>query len=115
MLLCRLDTLRERDSLEFAVELDGRTLEGFVVYRDGTVHAYLNRCPHTGAPLNWSPHVFLSPQGEHIQCALHGALFRIDDGVCEYGPCRGDALSALAVEIHGQNVMLLEQGVPLPS
>jgi len=115
MQLCRLAELRERGSLGFSLEFNGQPLEGFVVYREGTLSAYLNRCPHTGAPLNWSPHLFLSPEGRHIQCALHGALFRIADGVCEYGPCRGDSLLPLVVTIQAQNVVLLEQSVPLPS
>lgn len=113
MRLCRLDDVVERGSLGFSIEVAGKTVDGFVVYRDGAVTAFLNSCPHRGAPLNWSPDVFLSPEGEHIQCALHGALFRISDGFCEYGPCAGDSLTPLAVASEGESVVLLAQDVPL--
>ncbi|HHC72178.1 MAG TPA: Rieske (2Fe-2S) protein [Thiotrichales bacterium] len=73
--------------------------ELIVVHRGGEVWAYRNVCPHTGAPLDWQPGRFLSVDGLHIQCALHGALFRIEDGSCLYGPCRGEALQAVPVSV----------------
>jgi nitrite reductase/ring-hydroxylating ferredoxin subunit len=74
-----------------------------VVRRNGRVHAYVNRCPHTGVNLEWLPHQFLDSSGKYLQCALHGALFRIADGHCVHGPCAGDALQPIAViEQHGQ-------------
>jgi nitrite reductase/ring-hydroxylating ferredoxin subunit len=68
---------------------------GVVVHRGGRLYAYRNRCPHTGVELNWLPGQFLSIDGEHIQCATHGALFRIEDGLCVYGPCSGQSLQPL--------------------
>jgi nitrite reductase/ring-hydroxylating ferredoxin subunit len=69
----------------------------FVVRKDGQVHAYRNRCPHTGAPLEWMPDEFLDLDKSFIECALHGALFRTDNGYCLRGPCAGQSLSALEV------------------
>lgn len=108
MRLCDVEELRQRGCLEVRLAESGEPGEAFLVYRNGDVHGYLNQCPHTGAPLNWSPHVFLSAEGTHIQCALHGALFRIDDGLCEYGPCRGDSLTPVAVYCDGNDVLLNE-------
>lgn len=114
MELCRLDALRERATLSFSIAGESGELEGFVVMQGEWVYAYLNRCPHSGAPLNWSPDVFLSPEGTHIQCSLHGALFQIDDGLCVFGPCSGESLMPLPVAVEQGAVVLLEQGVPLP-
>ena len=50
-------------------------LRGFLVRVGDAVHAYLNRCPHAGRPLNFLPDRFLTPDGELIQCCAHGALF----------------------------------------
>jgi len=69
----------------------------FVVRKHGEIHAYLNRCPHTGAPLEWMPDQFLDIDKGFIECALHGALFRTDSGYCLRGPCAGQSLSALDV------------------
>ncbi len=68
-----------------------------LVRKNGRVHAYRNRCPHTGAPLDWQPGQFLDPSGERLLCALHGALFRIEDGACLGGPCQGEGLEPLSL------------------
>ncbi len=74
-----------------------------LVRRGGRVYAYDNRCPHTGAPLDWTPGHFLDATGEHILCALHGARFRIEDGACLGGPCRGEGLRPRRVrEVDGR-------------
>jgi nitrite reductase/ring-hydroxylating ferredoxin subunit len=80
----------------------------FVVRKHGEVYAYLNRCPHTGGPLDWVPDQFLSLDGQHIQCATHAALFRIDDGFCIAGPCSGQSLAQLPVIVKDGEVCLRE-------
>lgn len=66
-----------------------------LVRRDGHVHAYRNRCPHRGIPLEWQPDQFLDVSGSLIQCATHGALFLIESGECVAGPCAGEYLARL--------------------
>jgi len=97
--VCRLDELEEPGAREFEFETDDGRDYGFVVRRDGTVHAYVNSCPHTGASLNWAPDRFLTKAGDRIMCGVHGAIFRIEDGHCEQGPCEGRNLNALACEV----------------
>ena len=74
-----------------------RPLRVIVTRRAGEFFAYENRCPHRGTPLDWSPDRFLDSSGQHLTCATHGALFRIEDGECIAGPCAGDGLRALPV------------------
>jgi ketohexokinase len=94
--VCRLEELADPGSRGFQLALPGgEELAGFVVRRGPQVHGYHNRCPHTGAPLEWRPHQFLDADGRFIQCALHGALFTPEDGRCVVGPCAGDALTPL--------------------
>jgi nitrite reductase/ring-hydroxylating ferredoxin subunit len=78
------------------------------VRTDIGVRAYLNRCPHRGTPLNWVPNRFLTDDREHAICATHGALFRIDDGRCIAGPCAGDSLVPVRVEVDGDIVVIPE-------
>ena len=80
---------------------DGFPITGFVVRHGGLVRAFLNQCPHTGAPLNWNPDDFFSADGRWIQCSLHGALFDPDDGRCVAGPCTGERLQALPIRRKG--------------
>ncbi|CAD5106945.1 Rieske (2Fe-2S) protein [Zestomonas carbonaria] len=101
--LCAPDELAEGQSRGFLV--DG--LQLLAVRRHGQVHAYRNRCPHRGTPLDWAPDQFLDPSGSLIQCAQHGALFLIDSGECVAGPCAGESLTALACREDGEGIWLL--------
>ncbi|MCB1774790.1 MAG: Rieske 2Fe-2S domain-containing protein [Gammaproteobacteria bacterium] len=76
----------------------------FVVRKGEVLAAYLDRCPHTGAPLEWQPHQFLDIDNSFIQCAIHGALFRIDDGYCLRGPCVGQSLEPLGLSVVGNRL-----------
>ena len=93
-----LDAIPEPGSKGYA-RGDERNAAFFVVRKAGRVFAYLNRCPHTGAPLEWQPDQFLDMDDGFIQCALHGALFRVADGFCLRGPCAGQSLRPLPLEV----------------
>lgn len=66
---------------------------------DGSLAAYSNACPHMGVELDWEPRRLLSRNGRYLRCTGHGALFRPEDGVCVSGPCSGEALTAIALEV----------------
>ena len=97
--LCTLAALRDPDARGFTVPGPGGEVAVVLVRCGAVVRAYLNRCPHTGVGLEWVPDRFLDPSGRFLQCATHGALFRIEDGRCVAGPCTGDRLEPLAVEV----------------
>ena len=71
----------------------------FVVRRGDDVRAYINRCPHAGHQLNWVGERFLNRERDHILCASHGAVFEIDSGICVAGPCPGERLASVDVEV----------------
>lgn len=96
-----LEELREGSCREFTFRSGAAEREAFLVCSGGQVYGYLNACPHTGAPLNWLPNRFLTEAGDFIVCALHGALFRPEDGLCISGPCHG--LSLESVPMHWEN------------
>jgi nitrite reductase/ring-hydroxylating ferredoxin subunit len=77
------------------------------VRRGELVVAYKNSCPHTGVNLEWQTDQFLDMTQSYIQCATHGALFRIDDGYCLRGPCAGDWLDSLQVVLEDDVVILV--------
>lgn len=78
----------------------------FLVKKFGRVFAYHNRCPHLGLPLEWLPDKFLDAEAELIQCATHGALFVIETGECVTGPCSGQQLQAIAVDINDGEIYI---------
>jgi len=86
------------------VDGDAETL---VLYRDGDkVRAWLNVCPHAGRALDWAPGQFLKSREGHLVCAVHGASFELEGGLCVAGPCKGDALRAVPVRVHDGKVLL---------
>ncbi|HPY42452.1 MAG TPA: Rieske (2Fe-2S) protein [Thiolinea sp.] len=104
--ICPVDSLVERPEYGFKLERGWDTKAGFVVRYHEQLYAYENTCPHQHVSLNWSPHTFLDPDHELIQCSMHGALFRPDTGVCVYGPCFKQQLSSLPVRIHEDHVQV---------
>ena len=74
-------------------------MEGFVVNHGGAYHAYVNRCPHVGTPLDLWPNEFYSEDGRELVCATHGALYEPTTGRCTAGPCVGDTLTRRMFEM----------------
>ncbi len=105
--ICRLNDLPVRGSRGFSVSTPGGAQDIFLVRQRGRVFGYRNSCPHTGGPLDWVPDQFLNLEENLIQCATHDALFRIEDGLCLKGPCAGQSLKALAVEVNGDRVSII--------
>jgi nitrite reductase/ring-hydroxylating ferredoxin subunit len=82
--------------------------EALVLYRDGAdVRAWLNVCPHAGRRLDWAPGKFLQSKDGLLVCAAHGASFEPVSGLCVAGPCSGQSLRAVAVEVRDGEVFLL--------
>jgi nitrite reductase/ring-hydroxylating ferredoxin subunit len=101
--LCELTDIPDGDARGFSAVPGGFT--GLLAVRQGAqVFVYVNSCPHIGTPLDWTPNRFLSVDGRRIVCATHGAEFRIADGLCVTGPCRGDRLEAVPAEIRNGTV-----------
>ena len=71
----------------------------FAVRRSSEVFVYVNSCPHLGTSLDWAPDRFLTADSAFIVCATHGALFGIEGGLCVHGPCLGDRLEAVPLQI----------------
>lgn len=97
--LCRVEDLDDPGSRGFTLRTAAGLQDVFLVRRGTGVHAYANHCPHTGSPLDWQPDQFLNLDRTLIQCSTHLALFRIEDGQCIAGPCRGQALTPVDVTI----------------
>ncbi|MFK7795378.1 MAG: Rieske (2Fe-2S) protein [Gammaproteobacteria bacterium] len=98
--LCKISELTEVDSRGFVISEFSPERSIFIVRNYDVVVAYENTCPHNHGPLDWAPDVFLSDDKEFIQCASHGALFQIEDGECIYGPCSGQSLTTIEVQIN---------------
>jgi nitrite reductase/ring-hydroxylating ferredoxin subunit len=104
--VCRLGDLEEHGSRAFTIGVGPWPLRGFVVRCGNGVRGYLNRCPHAGHPLDLRPHRFLTADRAMILCSSHGALFEKDAGRCLAGPCAGQQLRALPLQVLGDVVLI---------
>jgi nitrite reductase/ring-hydroxylating ferredoxin subunit len=111
--VCPLEALPQGRARGFTLRAGRERVEIFL-YRNGrTVLGYVNSCPHIGTPLDWVPDQFMAPDGEHFQCATHGARFRTADGYCVFGPCVGKSLRALALALR-EGLVRIEAPLPTP-
>ena len=104
--LCRLHDLEDGRSKGFDPLGEGRDTM-FVIRRGQQAFAYRNACPHYDfARMAWRKDEFLNADRSRIMCAAHGALFRIEDGVCEIGPCLGQALTPVPLEVRDDELWI---------
>ncbi|WEN16105.1 Rieske 2Fe-2S domain-containing protein [Rhodanobacter sp. AS-Z3] len=103
--LCRLDDIPDGGATAVDAQLvDGE--ESLILLRRGEqVQGYINVCPHAGRRLDYAPGKFLLKNGTLI-CAVHGATFNQGDGLCIGGPCRGEHLRPVAVQVDEGEVRL---------
>ena len=88
VLLCRADELVERGRAHvFDVMQYGVPERAFALRFDGRVVAYLNRCVHVPAEMDWQPGEFLDADRRWIVCSIHGAMYEPASGHCIGGPC----------------------------
>ncbi len=104
--LCRLDDIADGGAKGFIVPGIGETGDLFLVRRGQRVFAYVNSFPHIGTLLELIDDRFLNRERTLILCSTHGALFRIEDGYCVDGPCDGEWLERLDLEVRDGEVYL---------
>jgi nitrite reductase/ring-hydroxylating ferredoxin subunit len=106
MKLCDAHQLADGQTLSLDV---GQRFHGYslLLIRNGLViQAYVNSCPHTGAPLDYPEGNFLTVEKDFIQCKIHGALFARETGACVSGPCPGESLKQVPIEVVDGEVSL---------
>ena len=106
--VCAVEDVPHESAREFQVGDQSVVVRRF----DGQFHAYLNWCPHLGIELNFMPDQFMDDDGRFLVCANHGALFEPENGHCLSGPCSGEALTAVPLEVRDDTVWVGPVGAP---
>jgi nitrite reductase/ring-hydroxylating ferredoxin subunit len=107
--VCRLDDLPDGGARGLDLNGDGE-VDAFAVRRAGTVHLWVDACPHHGTPLPWRKDAYLNAAGDRIVCAAHGALFELDSGRCVQGPCLGERLTPVPCAVVADGEVVLVEG-----
>ena len=94
-----LEIIADGKARNFVLGMKAGRFHGFVVRRGEAVHGYVDVCAHMALPLAQELDQYLTPDGTLIQCSWHGALYRIEDGECVGGPCKGARLKPWPVTV----------------
>jgi nitrite reductase/ring-hydroxylating ferredoxin subunit len=102
--LCASAELAEKGRAHvFDVLHYGEPARAFALRYEGRVVAYLNRCLHVPAEMDWQQGEFLDSSKQFILCATHGAAYEPQTGRCAGGPCGRGRLTVIdIVERDGQ-------------
>jgi nitrite reductase/ring-hydroxylating ferredoxin subunit len=105
--LCRVGDLADGQARGFDLTGQGQD-QFFIVRHQGQLHAWRNACPHVdGAPMAWRRDAYLSADGQQVMCHAHGARFEPATGLCVHGPCLGQRLQAVALDVDEQGQVRL--------
>jgi nitrite reductase/ring-hydroxylating ferredoxin subunit len=111
--LQKISGLKEGAGRKFQFKRDGVSFEGFVVRFAGGIFVYENRCRHLPLPLDYGDSRFFTPDGGHLVCSSHGAMYDPSTGQCIQGPCAGAQLKSLPFRGDGDDVLVeINDGIP---
>ena len=98
-LLARFIDIADHGALVIKLD-DADTWGSVLLTRNGAnIAAFHNRCPHAGYPLQHADGGVRVQEGRLIVCGAHGASYGLETGACVGGPCNGQALTRIAIEV----------------
>jgi nitrite reductase/ring-hydroxylating ferredoxin subunit len=106
MKIARAQEVAEGGTLKFPFTRDGRSAEGFLARFQGKLVAYENRCRHHPVHLDFDTGRFFTPAGGHFICQTHNAFYEPLTGLCVRGPCEGESLKRLDIQVIDGDVWL---------
>ncbi len=104
-ILCPLTDIVDGRAKEFIYRAGDEVREIFIQRMGNEVYAYENSCPHAYIPLNMNAGVFTEKSGKYFICQNHGALFDIKTGQCLGGPCNGQSLTSVEINLKDGNII----------
>jgi len=106
-ILCQFLDIEDGAAKEFSYG-SGADMQDIFIQRMGDkAFAYLNSCPHAFIPLNMKQGRFTEKSGRYIMCQNHGALFDIQNGLCLAGPCNGQSLTSIDIDLKDGNIIAI--------
>ena len=100
--------LVEGSSVKFRFIRRGKYVDAFVVRFQGNLLAFENKCRHLPVSLDYGDNQFFSRDGKHLLCQTHGALYEPKSGLCVRGPCEGESLFPLKLNVRDGSIWLVE-------
>lgn len=111
-MICRLAHISEIKNntwYEYTLETDTGLQSVMLIKKGVEYHGFINSCPHQGRRMDYAQGQFLIGDNGHIICPAHGAEFNPDDGLCISGPCQGQSLNAIHVQVNEETIFAVIQ------
>ena len=105
-IIAKTSGLKDGQSKKFSYRRKGEKLEGFVLRFRGKFYAYLNRCRHVALPLDWGDDDFFTDDKKFLICRNHGAVYEPSTGLCVDGPCSGQSLERIEIEVKNGKISI---------
>ncbi|NIO11959.1 MAG: Rieske 2Fe-2S domain-containing protein [Deltaproteobacteria bacterium] len=93
------DELAHGTTKKFNLTCGGKSVECLLACYQGKLFAYANRCRHFPLSMDWVDNHFFSNDKRYLICANHGAIYEPTSGECVWGPCYGEFLMNIPIEI----------------
>ena len=103
----RVGELSHGTSKKFALRCHGAVLEAMLINYEDRLFAYVNRCRHISLSLDWVDNQFFTEDKRYLICANHGATYEPVSGECIWGPCFGEFLERVPLEIEEEKIFAL--------
>jgi nitrite reductase/ring-hydroxylating ferredoxin subunit len=104
--IARADELAPGSVKKFWLICRQYRIDGFLINDSGKFYAYVNRCRHMTTPLDFIRDQFFSEDRRYLMCYTHGALYEPSTGLCVGGPCKGESLYRLPVEVEQGEILV---------
>jgi len=109
--VARVDEVQPGAIKKFWLICQKYRLDAILINDQGNYYAYVNRCRHMPTPLDFVRDEFYSDDRRYLQCYTHGALYEFASGLCVSGPCKGESLYRLPVQVdHGEVLVGCPEG-----
>ncbi len=106
-LIARIEAVPDRGAIIMELERNGARLSLILTRAGDKIAAFRNKCPHAGYPLQRADGRVLVQEDRYMVCGAHGASFALTDGACAGGPCNGEGLERVAIDVRDGEILLV--------
>ena len=105
--LANITDVKEGQWYEFNLQTENSLFPIMLQKNNGKYTAFKNFCPHQGRRMNYSVGQFLTSKEGNIVCPAHGAEFNPSNGLCVNGPCLGESLEPVHIQLNEESIFAI--------
>ena len=105
--LAEISEIHDGEWYEFSLHTNELMISIMLIKHDESYIAYENLCPHQNRRMDYSAGKFLISKLGNIICPAHGAEFNFANGLCINGPCLGQSLKPIHIQLNEKTVFAI--------